>query len=196
MKYIKQGFKYVAYMALLLLIGRLLFVKISPYFHDYEDEVWQPYQKGDSFVFINDKGDSANWVICQIRNRDSPSDPLLPLAHRKYITIVCVDDPDPWKSHIVKIINKLGKKSAEFKFPSSRSSIYVHLDETPIETLRYNQLEVIQIEKYHKDWEGDPYLQKIYWSSNFGYIKAIYSDGETWELLSFTRDGKCLYQLK
>ena len=194
MKYIKQGLKCVVYLALLLLIGRILFLKISPYFHDYEDEVWQPYQQGDSLVYINNKGDSISWIISQIHNKDNPSDPLLPLVHRLYSTSILVK---PWDNPIVSIKTDLGHKSVWF-WPPFHDGVYIYtkIDETSFETIRYNQMDVIILAQYREDWHGKPYAQKIYWSSQLGYIKVFFSDGETCELQSFTRKGKCLYQMK
>jgi hypothetical protein len=192
MKSIKRVFSIIISTFLFLLFGRILFLLLCILSHNYGDRVWQPYQEGDSLIYYNNHGDTVKLIISQIQKKSFPSEQLLPFSHWKYRTMV---DIAPQNHTIVDIITELGKKRVYLSPPFSRNNIFIGEEETSLETFQYNQMDVIKIERYEKDWH-DPYVKTIFWSSQFGYIKVFYSDGETLELQSFTRNGKCKYELK
>ncbi len=175
---------------------RVTYLVVISLTHNYTDNVWQPYQVGDSLTFINNKGDSVKWGISEIEESSHPSDPLLVLNHRIFSTFVStIDNFDA----IVHIRVESGQKTVIFEPRFRRDKISLienEKNQNNVESRKYNQMDVLRITPHDKDFKSPPYLDSLYWSSQFGFIKVLYSDGETWELKSFERKGKVIYELK
>ena len=190
MQYIKRLFSIFFYTLLLLLVSRVLFLLFTNLGHNYGDRVWQPFETRDSMVFNSSKGDTVGFCISQIVRYNSPSEPLLPLSHPRISTVVYITSHN---RAIVDISTELGKKKVTLNAPFRVSHINVYENEASLRCFKINDIDVILLERNETNRDGSPYLQKVYWSSQYGYIRAIYSDGETWELKSFTRNGKSMY---
>ncbi len=180
----------------ILLIGRILYLVIASNTHNYEEQVWQPYQQGDSLFFFNNIGDTVRWGIFQVDNRSNPSDPLLPLSHRRYSTTVSTTD---YFDAIIDIDEELGIKRINFEPRFCRGYIRVLDNEkfkNNVAPIRYNQMDLLRITPHETDLRIEPYQDSIYWSTQYGYIKVFYSNGVIWELKSFERNGEVLYESK
>ncbi len=196
----KSIFKFFLVLFCLIFLSiflRLAYLAIDSWTHDYTDKVWQPYQVGDSLTFINNKGDSVKWGISNIEDVSNPSDPLLFLNHRIFSTFVStIGNFDA----IVDISVESNVKTICFepRFRRDRISVYEGKKNRSknVFSREYNQLKVLRISPHDKDFKSPPYLDSLYWSSQFGFIKVFYSDRETWELKSFDRKGKVIYELK
>lgn len=154
------------------ILGLLLFFYCYCW-HVYDDDIWQPYQVGDSIEFINNNGEIFKRGISSVRNRNNPSDPLLILNHRIYSTFVgTIKDIDA----IVDITSEEGIKTIYFEPPFRRGFIQVIENEPNQKNLlpiRYNNLDLYKITPHEKDLRIEPYQDSIYWSHLFGYIKVF-----------------------
>ncbi|MBQ7238556.1 MAG: hypothetical protein IJS20_07175 [Bacteroidales bacterium] len=175
---------------------RVTYLSVISWTHDYTDKVWQPYQVGDSLTFINNKGDSVKWGISEIEECSHPSDPLLVLNHRIFSTFVStIRNFDA----IVHIREESGQKTVILapRFRRDRISLIENeKNQKNVESRKYNQMDVLVITPHEKDFKSPPYLDSLYWSSQYGFIKVFYSDDECWELKSFVRKGEIIYELK
>lgn len=178
----------------ILLVGRIMYLVIASNFHNYEERIWQPYQQGDSLLFFNNKGDSIRCGIYSIRSFSNPSDPLLLLNHRIYSTFVSTTD---FLDAIINIHEELGVKTIYFEPPFQRGRIRIienEKNQENLDSIKYNQMDLLKISPHPKDVKIEPYQKMIYWSSQYGYVKIFYSDNVVWELMEFKRNGKTLYK--
>lgn len=192
----KQILIFFACLIGLPLLGRILYLVICSYTHNYTDKVWQPYQVGDSLTFSSNKGDTVTWGISQINSYSNSSDPLLLLTHRIYSTFVStIGNFDA----IINIDVEQGIKTIYFEPRFRRGTIKI-IDNEKIKKnvapIRYNQMDLFRITPHETDLRIEPYQDSIYWSTQYGYIKVFYSNGIVWELQSLTRNGEVIYELK
>lgn len=180
--------------AILLLIGRILYLVIVVNIHNYDEPVWQPYQQGDSMVFFNNRGDTVCCGIYSIENVSNPSSPLSPLEHWIFSTFVNTSEFET----IIDVSEELGVKRIDFEPLFQRGNIEViegEKNQTNLGSINYNQMDLLKITPHPNDLLIEPYLQMIYWSSQYGYVKVFYSDGEIWELNTLNRNGEIIYEL-
>lgn len=191
----KQILKFFACIIGLPLLGRILYLVICSYSHNYTDKIWQPYQEGDSLEFFSNKGDTVKWGISQIKNISNSSDPLLLLNHRIYSTFVgTIRNFDA----IIHIREELGNKTIYFEPRFRRGYMRVIANEKSqknVTSIRYNQMNLLKITAHETDLRIEPFQDSIYWSTQYGYIKVFYSDGVIWELKSFEKNGQIIYEL-
>lgn len=159
---------------------------------DYNNKKWQPYQQGDTLTFLSSNGDTAKWDILQIEKVHNPSDPLLLWKPWIYSTFVCTKKD--LGGIIVNISIKSGKRTIILEPCFRRGTLRIKENETKLTKMKYHHSEVLVLKPDHDDWHGDPYLQTVYWSPQYGYIKVFYSDSTEWELISFIRNGISLYK--
>ncbi len=190
-----KAFKYSICMVITLLLLRTVYLAIVCYTHDYNDKVWQPYLVGDTMFFSNNKGDSTEWNIFEIRNGDNFLSPVFFMNPLIISSLVGTND----YSAVIHIRTYSGQKSIyfhpEFK---GRNCIEVREYEKRqknVSPSRYRNMDILKIIPHEKVFRKEPFLDSIYWSSQYGYIKVFYSDGEIWELKSFKRNGEIVYEL-
>lgn len=190
---LKVRFKYFSYLVIILLVGRMIYLKICERTHDFTDMVWQPYQVGDCLKFISDQGDSVQWVINYVESSSGPADPLLPLTHRIYCTFVKLSI----STSILYLREESGRKTIEIIPNFQPGGLMLVENKTRFDTLDYNQIEIFSIKNIEPNYfRGDDYLNRVYWSPKFGMVKLFYSKGTCWELKSFERKGDIIYELK
>lgn len=184
--------KHFAWFIIILLLSREVILIIRSSIHDYNDKLWQPYHSGDSLEFVSNRGDTAKWVIHKILKSNNVESTLFFYNDLMMDTNVKINE----FSSIVFIRTVHGVTSVFFEPEFRRGEIRIIKDEKNpqnLKTIRYNQMELFKITPHEKDVLVEPFLQAIYWSPQYGYIKVIYSDGLEWELSSFTRHGNVLY---
>lgn len=167
-----------------------------------KDKVWQPYQLGDSMVYVSNKGEMVMDSISEIKKAHNPSDEWAPWKH--WIHTVWVDTRrvyPPSRENFRPIIQfdreKLKKTvyyKPQFKLAPERTVIIKEKHQKNLDTIQYNQHLLFKITPHSQDYSYNDYVDSIYWSPQVGFVKVFYHDGDVWELVTFYRGGEVLYK--
>lgn len=161
-----------------------------------KDKVWQPYQVGDSMVYVSNKGEMIMDSIVEIQKTHNPSDEWAPWKHWIHSIWVMTMRSDG-RSVILFHREKLKKTvyyTPPFKLAPERTVIIKEKHQKNLDTIQYNQHQLFKITPHSQDYSYKDYVDSIYWSPQVGFIKVFYHEGDVWELVTFYRGGEVLYK--
>ena len=167
-----------------------------------KDKVWQPYQVGDSMVYVSNKGEMVKDSISEIKKAHNPSDEWAPWKH--WIHTVWVRTRrfyPPSRENFRPIIqfDREKLKKTVYYEPSVKDAfrrrvIIKEKHQKNLDTIQYNQHQLYKITPHSQDIINEDGMDSIYWSPQVGFVKVYYHDGDVWELVTFYRGGEVLYK--
>lgn len=174
------------------------------------DLEWQPYDEGDTLVFLGDSGQQDTIIITNVTSHSNPDDHLSPLPNyhqtifvegkitSRYPTISTMGDSIKWR-HINLLRMSAGKEYSglylildipqdSLNFPNTMINIH-ELDSLDSFFKNEGRFTIEAIEHYDNLPKVHD-LKSYTWSKQFGYLEYELKEGEKYRLTSFLRAGK------
>jgi len=178
-----------------LVLSFNIFISCNYYKLSKKNLLWQPYMVGDKLVFKSNTEELDTILISKINTVISFTDNLSLFSDRH--EVLFVDTPKQnvieikalKKDMLLKFNIRLGKNKLYEEYPN----IKVRLNEL-IKMKCNNNIYCIEtkylidsISRYNSN------IKNILWSNKLGYLKLVYNNEKSWELISFYRNNKKVY---
>lgn len=164
-----------------------------------KDVKLNPYQVNDTLIFQNNLNDYDTVIITGVDSYINPTDPLSLFADNTEMLVITARQSDPYgRSKIEGEFLKISRTkdsvyinyALSLKDATSWSALNsVELRNLNSETVCFFGKEYPNVVKIHSSGKERQYdlAESIYWSNEYGYVKAEMSRGKYWYLVERIR---------